>query len=32
MAAIIDKLLEYKCMTPTEHKKIIKNLKLRWKM
>ena len=25
MVAIIDKFLEYKCMTPTQHKKIIKN-------
>ena len=28
MAAIIDKLLEYKSMTPTQHKKIIKKLNL----
>ena len=28
MVAIIDKLLEYKCITTTQHKRIIKKLNL----
>ena len=29
MIVIIEKLIEFKCMTPIQHKKIIKNLNLK---
>ena len=32
LVAIIDELLEYKCMTPTQHKKIFRNFHLIGKM